>query len=83
MATTPNERSQRASIAAHLLHAKYDGRKLTEPARTAFLSRFELQVDPEGVLPEDERRRRARHARTAYMRGLALKSSIARRAKSS
>ena|SRR5580658_6942482 len=39
----------------------------TEPGRKGFLARFEREADPDGVLPEDERARRAEHARKAYM----------------
>jgi hypothetical protein len=69
-----------AAIGAHALHAKHDSRKLTESARGAFMDRFEREVDPDGVLPEQERARRAKHARSAYFRKLALLSARARRA---
>jgi hypothetical protein len=39
------------------------------------LARFERQVDPEGLLPEDIRAAMARHARTAYMLRLAERSA--------
>ena len=51
----------------------------TRPARDAFLARFERQVDPDGELPEQERRQRAEHAKRAYMLGLAKRSATARR----
>ena len=51
----------------------------TRPARDAFLARFERQVDPDGELPEHERRQRAEHAKRAYMLGLAKRSATARR----
>ena len=38
------------------------GRTNTEPARRAFLARFEAEVDPEGRLPAEERAKRAEHA---------------------
>ena len=76
---TPEQRSLRARLAAHSLHAKVDSVAHTAPAREAFLARFEAEVDPEGVLPEHERKRRAEHARTAYFTKLALASSRARR----
>ena len=76
---TPEQRSLRARLAAHSLHAKVDAVAHTAPARRAFLARFEAEVDPEGVLPEPERRRRAEHARKAYFTKLALASSVARR----
>ncbi len=43
------------------------------------MARFERQVDPDGTLPEAERRRRAEAAKKAYFLGLALKSTKARR----
>ncbi len=61
------------------MHARNDAREVTAPARKAFLDRFEREVDPEGKLPDDERKRRADHARKAYMLALALASAKARR----
>lgn len=78
-ALSPSQRSMRARIGAHALHATHDSRELTAPARAAFLARFEAEVDPDGVLPEVERRRRAEHARKAYFAKLALASAKARR----
>ena len=43
------------------------------------MARFEREVDPEGALPEVERKRRADHARKAHMARLALRSAQARR----
>lgn len=48
---------------ADRLHAQRDARETTAPARAAFLARFEHMVDPDGVLPEPERQRRAMAAR--------------------
>lgn len=83
MPSSHSERSLRARIGAHALHAHggYDSRELTAPARAAFLDRFARQVDPENILSEAERDRRAAHARKAYMLGLSLKSAKARAAK--
>ena len=78
---SPSERTLRARIAAETLHSKYDSRDLTEPARKSFMQRFEIQVDPNGELPEAERIRRAEHARRAYFQRLAFQSAKARRAK--
>ena len=74
---TPTQRSMRARMAAHSVHAR--GRTNTGPATAAAMARFERQVDPEGILPPDERARRAAHARSVYYTGLALKASKARR----
>jgi hypothetical protein len=42
------------------------------------MERFERQVDPHGVLPVDERTRRATAAMKAYFTWLALRSSRSR-----
>lgn len=79
---TPAERSLRARAAAYRLHSLYDSRQLTANARAAFQDRFTRQVDPDRVLPEAERQRRAEHARKAYFADLAAKSARARRLRS-
>jgi hypothetical protein len=53
----------------------------TRPARETFVKRFEKEVDPDGTLPPEERRRRAEHAKRAYMLQLAKRSAVARRAR--
>jgi hypothetical protein len=78
---TPAQRSLRARIAAYTLHATHDPRVTTQPARDAFLARFEREVDPDLSLPVPERRRRAEAAKKAYFSRLALKSAKARRAR--
>ena len=62
---TPTERSIRGRIGAYSLHAQ--GKTNTGPARAAFMAKFEREVDPEGVLPEAQRQRRAKAARTAFL----------------
>lgn len=79
MGLTPAERTMRARLAAHTLHAMVDSREHTEPARRAFMERFEDQVDPDRVLSRAERRRRAEQAKKAYFTRLALKSAQARK----
>lgn len=79
MPLTPSERSLRARLAAHTLHSRVDSVAHTEPARTAFLAKFEKDVDPDGVLTPTERARRAEQARKAHFTRLALKSAQARR----
>ena len=64
--------------AAHSLHAIYDSREVTKPARDAFLARFERAVDPEMALSPKERARRAEQARKSYFTDLARRSSKAR-----
>jgi hypothetical protein len=63
------------------MHAKHDSRLTSANGRAAFLARFEAEVDPDGTLPIEERRRRAEHARAAYFARLALASAKARRLK--
>ena len=76
---SPSQRTMRARLAAHAMHARYDGREITGKARKAFAERFEHEVDPDGVLPIAERQRRAEHAMRAHMTRLALRSAQARR----
>lgn len=79
-ARNPEDRRAIARIAAYSKHATVDGREATRAARHAFLeTRFEREVDPEGRLPVDERRRRASAARKAYFHRLALRSAQVRR----
>lgn len=65
---TPAEasRSLASRVGAYALHSKYDSRELTKNARAKFDQRFIDEVDPDRVLPESERLRRAEHARKAY-----------------
>ena len=76
---TPAERSLRGRIGAYVLHSRYDSRELTKAARAAFQSKFEREVDPDGMLPLEERLRRAEMARRARYARLALASAEARR----
>ena len=72
MSLTAAERSARARMGAYAQQAQHDTRETTAAARSAFLSRFELEVDPDGVLSPVERARRAEAARKAYFAGLTL-----------
>ena len=76
---TPGERSLRGRVGAYSLHSK--GGTNTGPARAKFESKFEDEVDPDRVLPEAERQRRAECARKLYFTRLALKSAKTRRAR--
>ena len=76
-----SEMSMRGRIGAYALHARRDPKETTAKARRAFLDRFVDEVDPERVLPEAERNRRAVAAKKAYFSRLALKSAKARRRK--
>jgi hypothetical protein len=73
-----NLQALRGRIGGFTTHSRHDSREITAPARAEFLKRFELEVDPEGQLPEAERTRRAERARRAYFAKLALKSAEVR-----
>src|SRR5215203_2260938 len=79
--TSQAERSLRARLAAYALHAQHDPRETTANGRAAFLDRFDREVDPEGLLEPDERRRRAEQARRTYFVRLSLAAVKARQAK--
>lgn len=66
-------------IGAYRMHSQHDARETTKAGRTAFLARFEAEVDPDGVLEPDEREKRAAAARRAYMLSLSLKSAKVRK----
>lgn len=69
---TAAQRSQRARVAALARHSRTDGSTATQAAREAFLSRFERQVDPDGVLDPVERARRADLAKRAHFQSMAF-----------
>ena len=72
--------SLHARLAAYTKWQRCEDRaEATAKARRAAMDRFDLQVDPELVLPPEERAKRAEFARKAYFAGLALKSAKARR----
>jgi hypothetical protein len=76
---TPEQRSLRSRIAGHQKWANTENPSAaTEPARKAFMARFEREVDPNNELAPTERARRAEHARKAYFARLALASARAR-----
>jgi hypothetical protein len=74
-------RSLIARLGAYEQHARHDPRETTRAGRTAFMKRFEDQVDPDRLLPEAQRLRRAEAARKAYFTRLAIQSVKARRKK--
>lgn len=79
-----SDASLRGRIGAHALHARYDSREITAPARLAARTALDERLAAEYGLTEermgsDEFRRRLDHARSAYFSGLALKSARARR----
>jgi hypothetical protein len=74
---TPGERILQGRVGAYVCHSR--GSTNTTAARAAFNQRFLDEVDPDRVLPEAERDRRASYARRAHFAKLALKSVQARR----
>lgn len=81
-APTPAQRKQRSRLGALTAHA--NGSTNTAPARAKaeenLWERCLNVVDPERVLSEDERNRRAEFARLAYFTRLSFKASRARQA---
>jgi len=73
---SPTERKLRARAAAYALHAQ--GGTSTKAGTTAFLARFDREVDPDGLLTPEERARRAGLALKSHMAKLALKRSRSR-----
>jgi hypothetical protein len=78
---TPGERTLRARAAAYAMLAKHGSRKAALKGQAALLAKFERQVDPNRLLPPEERRHRALNARRAHMARLALASARSRRTK--
>jgi hypothetical protein len=75
---SPEQRTLRASIAANTRWSREDPKLALAQVREGYRKKWLDQVDPDRVLPEDERNRRARAAERAHMQALALKSSKAR-----
>ena len=75
----PDHHQIAGRIGGLVAHSRHDSRELTAAGRKAFLDRFEREVDPEGTLPESERKRRAELAKRAHMTRLAYASARARR----
>ena len=75
---TPEQRSLRARIAANTRWSREDGKPNAVRAQAGLLAKFADQVDPDRVLPEDVRLRRAEAARRAHMQRLAFMSSKSR-----
>lgn len=78
-AADPKRRSTNASIAALTRWSKQDGKQGTAAARKGWRSRFEKQVDPDGVLSPDELYRRTERAIKAHMKRLGQRSGDVRR----
>lgn len=81
MPLSQQQRRHRARIAAFASHANStDPVSRTAAARQAFYQRFIRQADPDGLLPEAERLRRAEQLFQAHMARLALQSARSREA---
>jgi hypothetical protein len=79
---TPEQRSQRARIAAHARWAKECDRvQHGRRAQAGLMRKFLLEVDPKLELPEDERWRRAESLRKSHMARLSFMASKARAAR--
>ena len=76
---TPEQRSQRARIAALTRWAHENPTKNALRGQAGLIRRFENEVDPDRVLPEAERNRRVQALRRAHMITLARKSAKARK----
>lgn len=78
---TPEERSLRAKIAAHMSWANTaNPAARTAAARQASLDRFEKLVDPDGTMDPAERSRRAESLKKAHYLKMAAASAASRRA---
>ena len=75
----PSIATLRGRLGAYSQHSRHSSVDTTAAARAAFLFKFEREVDPDAVLPQAERRRRAVAAKKAHFTRLALKSVQARR----
>jgi hypothetical protein len=58
--------------------AFHDPLEYTSKARSAFRQSFDKQVDPDGILPPEEREARATSLYRAHMTALAMRSSQVR-----
>lgn len=77
---SPEQRILRARAAVHASWANTADRTArTEPARQAFMRRFEDAVDPGRQLPEAQRKQRSESAMKSHMASLALKRSKRRK----
>ena len=79
MALSKSERSLQAKAAAYALHSQRDSKELTANARAGRWAKLLTTVDPDGVLSEPERIRRAESLRKSQLYLAALKSAKVRR----
>ena len=76
---TPAERRLRSQMAANTRWSRESGDAQAARMREGLAAKFEREVDPDGVLPVEERRRRAEAARKAQIQRASLASARARR----
>ena len=81
MSVDPQTRRLQSQIAANTRWAQEDPGPNMIRARAGIMAKLEREADPEGILPEAERRRRAESAYKVRMQRLALKSVEARKRK--
>jgi hypothetical protein len=81
MPLTPEQRRLRAQAAAHARWAKESAVRQAQLGQNGLIEKFARDVDPDGVLDEKERYRRAESARRAHMLRMSLASSKARAAR--
>jgi hypothetical protein len=77
----PAFRRRRAKLGAHAMHATHDGVAVTAKARAhgpGSLDYWRAKVDPDGLLADRERDRRARHAKVAYFTRLSMRAAEAK-----
>lgn len=77
----PDEMARRGRLGGLTTHSRHDSREITKNARAAMQDRFVREVDPDLVLPEDERQRRAQIAKRLYFTRIGQMSGKARRAR--
>ncbi len=77
---TAAQRSLAGQIGALALHSRVDGREHVKAARRGFLAKFLDQVDPDRVLSESERNRRAEIAVKVHYARMRLQSLKVRQA---
>lgn len=75
---TPSQRRHRARLGGLATSSRHDGSEQTAAARQGFLRKFLDEVDPDRVLGEEERLRRAEAARRLHMARLAWLSAKSR-----
>lgn len=74
-----SERTLRARAAAYARHARTDGQTAIAPAHAGRWAKLLATVDPDGVLSEAERVRRAEALRKSQLALASLKSAKVRR----